>query len=105
MGGRRVGGRATPSEGSEGNDKVAASAAGTQCPACDLLSWTQRSAALCVARAQQYCVGAGLYDFLVQRGHLVGQDWPSVAVGDVARGVLAPAATLRRAVDGLDQRV
>jgi hypothetical protein len=52
------GGRGSPSEGSEGNDKVAAVLPGTQSPGLAVLRFTQRSARLCAARAQHYCVAS-----------------------------------------------
>ena len=52
------GGRGTPSEGSEGNDKVAAALPGTQSPGRGVLRLTQRSAHLCAVRAQHYCVAS-----------------------------------------------
>src|SRR4051812_29714181 len=104
MGGRRVGGRAAPSEGSEGTDKVAISAAETQWPAGGLLRATQRSARLCAVRAQHYCVEAGLH-LLVERADVAREHRPRVAPGDVLGRVGAAPAALARAVDGLDERV
>ncbi len=107
MGGRRVGGRGTPSEGSEGNDKVAAGLPGTQSPGRGALRVTQRSAHLCAVRAQRLLrrEHRSVARLVVQGGDIARERGPGVAVGDVGGRVRAAAAALVRAVDGLDERV
>src|SRR5829696_594177 len=104
MGGRRVGGRETPSEGSEGNDKVAAVLPGTQSQGGIRLCETQRSARRNGALAQRCCVGPPA-NLLVETGDAARQRGPGVAAGDVARRGRTAAPPLARAVDGLDEGV